>query len=189
MGAPDHPERRLDPPGRRSDDVVGRELAELTARAGLALSAWEDTRDEVLAALGATRSAVDALASSIDLLASKEDLDAVKSQQDRRAHRTVVALGVLVIALGLVTAAGLALWTVVDGNRETIELLRDCTTPGDHVPTAADPTTGHACYDSGQERTAKVIEQLLDGIDVRIDRALERAGIPPETTTTTEAPR
>lgn len=40
--------------------------------------------------------------------------------------------------------------------------LEECTTPGPHIPTADDPTTGHACFDDAQVRTAAAISQIID---------------------------
>lgn len=38
--------------------------------------------------------------------------------------------------------------------------LVECTTPGQHEPTADDPTSGHPCYDQSTERTADAVKEL-----------------------------
>lgn len=101
MTAEDHEERR----DRRAQDDAARELAELAARAGATLSAWEETRDSVLGSLDDTRQSADRLAESIEKLASKEDLDTVKT----RARRNTAAIALLlaaVLVLGSIVVSG-----------------------------------------------------------------------------------
>lgn len=167
--------------GRRSTDEAARELGELAKEAGAVLSAWEDSRAVILEALEQTRAAVGMLAETIKTLASKEELEAVKQQQDRRAHRLIVALAVA--ALSIAGLAGLTAvgWSVIESNRQNVRILNDCTTPGDRVPTNEDPRTGHRCYDDGQARTRAAVAELARIMREEVDRALERAGIPKET--------
>lgn len=55
---------------------------------------------------------------------------------------------------------------VVSPQRDEIEAiaqtLEECTTPGPRTPTAEDPTTGHDCYDRGQQSQAKAIAEIVD---------------------------
>jgi hypothetical protein len=169
--------------GRRDDDKTALELAKLAAEAGARLSAFDDSKQAVLDALSSSRLAVEGLATAVEKLASKEELDDVKTRQDRRSYLFAVVLVLVVLVV-----AGLGV--VVVGNQETNRLLVDCTTPGPLRRTPAQPATGHPCFDRGQAQQEKAIAAILDGIDRRIDAALDRAGIPPapSTTTTTEVP-
>lgn len=61
----------------------------------------------------------------------------------------------LVAALVLVGLVGIAMLTLLWGNRtairsseRTYSYLVECTTPGPRKPTPDDPTTGHACWDT-----------------------------------------
>lgn len=139
----------------------------------------------VLESLEATRTALGTLTERIEGLASKEELDAVKEDQAKRSRRIRLAFVAVAVVIGLVMLAGVGISAIVQDNRKTNRLLVECTTPGPRTPTAADPTTGHACYDEGQRRTGEAVAAILVGINSQIEHALERVGIPPESTTTT----
>lgn len=87
---------------------------------------------------------------------------------DDESKVTRIALTVMVVIVAAVGFAALVLSLLVqvkdvtDQNKETIELLRECTSPGTRAPTKQDPSTGHDCYDRGQRRSAASIAKIID---------------------------
>lgn len=144
--------------------AVARALASLGMRAGAKLAVIEHMH----ARIGRAVTAVESASAKLDQLATRQELEDkvtalegdIARQRDRDRRRLIVAvlaLGGVLVALFVCVALLLA---TAATNRANGEYLRECTTPGTRTPTAADPRTGHGCYDDGQQRQSEVVATL-----------------------------
>lgn len=100
-----------------------------------------------------------------------------------RAHRSnviAVSLGAAALVVALAAVAGIG-YVAIQNNRNgelTVaqgRLLVECTTPGPDAPTAANPATGHECYDRGRSQTGEAVVVIVDQVDQRVCRRMEAA--------------
>jgi hypothetical protein len=92
--------------------------------------------------------------------------EAVIADNKKFRRRNTVLLTLISLLLIFELVEGVREFFVVGPQRDDIEeiakTLEECTTPGPHAATEDDPTTGHECFDEGQERTASAVADIVD---------------------------
>lgn len=117
-----------------------------------------------------------------EMVKTNTNLAEVASLRRRNGVLGLVIGGLVLLLLCVIIGGGIyvivgqdRLAEVQAEGRANGAFIRECVTPGPHKPTAADPTTGHACYDDGQARTGAAI----DAISSQIVAKLRAQGVAP----------
>lgn len=121
---------------------------------------------------------VDRLAENVIAMTAEARMLRHEVAKEKRARvATLTVTGV--VFLILLVFGGMLVWIGLS-NRETVtqvgltqDYIIECTTPGTRVPTKADPTTGHPCWDAGQQRQGQAIQQIIDGIVAQLREQIQ----------------
>lgn len=117
------------------------------------------------------------LAASVDKLADETALlrhvmterFVPRDEFDHHRRNVLVAVGLAAVLLVVALVAVAALAVVVDGNRQLIDSVGECTTAA--APGSDDP---HECYDAGQQRTAELVGELIESNDANTQAILDQ---------------